>query len=60
MTDKERLLNEIHNKIIELYGESTRVEIAVTFSELEAQTFDRMNIRDYSMRRINGDWVEKR
>lgn len=68
MTDKERKLNEIHNAIIELYGDNTRVEIAVTYDCIEVQTFDRievqtfdcMNIREYSMRRINGEWVEKR
>jgi len=60
MTDKERKLNEIHNAIISLYGDNTRVEIAVTYDCIEVQTFDRMNIRDCSMRRINGEWVEKR
>ena len=60
MTDKERKLNEIHNAIIELYSDSTRVEIAVTYDCIEVQTFDRMNIRDYFMRRINGEWVERR
>ena len=60
MTDKERELNAIHNKIIELYGDNTRVEIAVTYGCMEVQTFDRMNTRDYSVQRINGEWVEKR
>lgn len=60
MTDKERKLNQIHNEIIELYGDNTRVEIAVTYDGIEVNTFDRMNIREFSMRRINGEWVEKR
>mgnify|MGYP001294628838 CR=1 FL=1 len=60
MTDKERKLNQIHNEIIELYGDNTRVEIAVTYDGIEVTTYDRMNIREFSMRRINGEWVEKR
>lgn len=60
MTDKERKLNNIHNAIIELYGNNVRVDIAVTYDCIEVDVKDRMNIRDYSMRRINGEWVEKR
>ena len=60
MTDKERKLNNIHNAIMELYGDNTRVDIAVTYDCIEVQVSDRMNIRDYSMRRINGEQVEKR
>ena len=60
MTDKERKMNEIHNLIIELYGENVSVDIRVTYVCMEVSTSDRINIRDYSMRRINGDWVERR
>jgi hypothetical protein len=59
MTDKERKMNDIHNKIRELYGENTRVDIAVTYDCMEVTTHDRINLRNYSMRRINGEWVEK-
>ena len=59
MTDKERKMNAIHNAIRELYGENVRVEIAVTYDCMEVTTHDRINLRDYSMRRINGEWVEK-
>lgn len=59
MTDKERKMNDIHNKIRELYGENTRVDIAVTYDCMEVTTHDGINLRDYSMRRINGEWVEK-
>lgn len=58
MTDKERKMNEIHNLIIELYGENVSVDIRVTYVCMEVSTSDRINIRDYSMRRINGDWVK--
>jgi hypothetical protein len=59
MTDKERKMNDIHNKIRELFGENVRVEIVVTYDCMEVATHDRINLRDYSMRRINGEWVEK-
>jgi len=59
MTDKERKLNEIHNLIRDLYGEVCRVDIAVTYDDMHITTSNRINIRDYSMRRINGEWVEK-
>jgi len=60
MTDKEHKLNNIHNLIMELYGNNTRVDISVTYDSINVTTQDCMNIRDYSMRRINGEWVEKR
>jgi|LSQX01.3.fsa_nt_gb hypothetical protein len=59
MTDKERKMNNIHNAIREIYGENVRVEIVVTYDCMEVATHDRINLRDYSMRRINGEWVEK-
>ena len=59
MTDKERKMNNIHNAIREIYGDNVRVEIAVTYDCMEVTTYDRINLRDYSMRRINGEWVEK-
>lgn len=60
MTVKERKLNEIHNLIIELYPDYLRVDIGVTYDGLEVELQDRVNIRECSMRRINGEWVEKR
>jgi hypothetical protein len=59
MTDKERKMNNIHNAIREIYGDNVRVEIVVTYDCMEVTTDDRINLRDYSMRRINGEWVEK-
>ena len=59
MTDKERKMNNIHNAIREIYGENVRVEIVVTYDYMEVTTHDRTNLRNYSTRRINGEWVEK-
>lgn len=60
MTEKERKMNNIHNAIMELYGDNTRVVITVTKECMAVETNDRINIDGYSMQRINGEWVEKR
>lgn len=36
-----------------------RVDIGITESGLEISTQNRHNIKDYSMKRIGGDWVHK-
>ena len=59
MTDKEQKMNELHNLIKGLYGQNTRVEIEVTYDSMSVNEYDRMNIRNYSMRRIDGTWVTK-
>lgn len=59
MTDKERKMNNIHNAIRELYGENVRVDITVTYNCMEVTVQDKINLRDYSMRRINGEWAFK-
>lgn len=59
MTEKAKKLNQVHNILMELYSECVRVEVVVTYDGLEINTFDKLNIKDFSMRRINGEWVEK-
>jgi len=59
MTYKESKLNEVHNIIKELYGDCVRVDIGITYDDMQIETKDRLNIREYSMRRIDGEWVEK-
>lgn len=59
MTHQESKLNEIHEIIKELYSDMVRVDIGITESGLEISTQNRHNIKDYSMKRIGGDWVHK-
>jgi len=56
---KQLELNEIHRVLKRLYGESTSVTVHVTYEGMEITVGDRVGIKGYSMRRINGDWVAK-
>jgi hypothetical protein len=56
---KQLELNEVHRVLKRLYGESTSVTIHVTHDGMEITSSDRIGLKNYSMRRINGDWVSR-
>lgn len=53
-------LNEIYNTIKELYGNCTAVEILVNSEGIEVKTYERPFTKNYSMRTLNGEWLEKK
>ena len=59
MTYQETKLNEIHEIVKDLYADMVRVDIGITAYGLEISTQNNHNIKDYSMKRIGGDWVHK-
>lgn len=59
MTYLETKLGEIHKIVKEIYGNMVRVDIGVTAEGLEVNAQNRHNIGDYSMRRIDGTWVNR-
>lgn len=59
MTYLESKLDEIHKIIKDIYGDMTRVDIGVTAEGLEVTAQNRHNVCGYSMKRIDGTWVNK-
>ena len=52
-------LDDVRLTLKRLYGEFTSVTVHVTYDGMEITTDDRVGVKGYSMRRINGEWVSK-
>lgn len=58
MTFEEKLA-AIHNLIKECFGEAVIAKINVTNGGMEADISFKTAINGYTMRKINGDWVDQ-
>lgn len=50
-------INLIHDEIKELFPEAASVKIIVTAEGIEVYPRYRTNLKGYTMRNINGEWV---